>query len=86
MNKAIKTGDEVVVIAGNERGKRAKVLRVIPDKSRVLVEGVAKRKHFERKSEKNPEGSVIERETPIHISNVMLAERADARKAAKAAK
>jgi len=83
MKKKIKTGDEVVVIAGNERGSRAKVLRVIPEKERVLVEGVNKRKHFERKSEKNPEGSIIERENPLHISNVMLASRFDARKAGK---
>jgi large subunit ribosomal protein L24 len=82
MKKEIKKGDEVVVIAGNARGTRAKVLQVQPEKSRVLVEGVNKRKNFEKKSEQNPNGGIVERENPIHISNVMLASRYDERKAA----
>jgi large subunit ribosomal protein L24 len=82
MKKEIKKGDEVVVIAGNARGTRAKVLQVQPEKSRVLVEGVNKRKNFEKKSEQNPSGGIVERENPIHISNVMLASRYDERKAA----
>jgi len=82
MKKEIKKGDEVVVIAGNARGTRAKVLQVQPEKSRVLVEGVNKRKNFEKKSEQNPSGGIGERENPIHISNVMLASRYDERKAA----
>ncbi len=82
MKKKIKTGDEVVVIAGNSRGARAKVLSVITAKERVLVEGVNKRKHFEPKSEKNPEGAIVERESSIHISNVMLASKYDERKGA----
>jgi large subunit ribosomal protein L24 len=83
MKKSIKSGDEVVILAGNARGERAKVLQVLPQKQRVLVEGVNKRKHNERKSEANPEGAVVERETPIHISNVMLASRFDERQASK---
>ncbi|MBN1403786.1 MAG: 50S ribosomal protein L24 [Opitutales bacterium] len=85
MKNKIKSGDEVVVIAGNERGTRAKVLRVIPEKTRVLIEGVNKRKHFERKTEQNPEGAIVERETPIHLSNVMLAAKYDERRNAKKA-
>jgi large subunit ribosomal protein L24 len=79
----IKKGDEVVVIAGNSRGSRAKVLQMLPEKSRVLVEGVGKRKNFEKKSEQNPNGAIVERESSIHISNIMLASRYDAGKAAK---
>lgn len=83
MKQKIKKGDEVVVIAGNSRGTRAKVLQVLPEKSRILVEGVNKHKNFEKKSEQNPNGSIVERENPIHISNVMLASRFDESKAAK---
>jgi large subunit ribosomal protein L24 len=83
MKKQIKKGDEVVVITGNGRGTRAKVLQTLPEKSRVLVEGVNKRKNFEKKSEQNPNGAIVERETSIHISNVMLASRYDEGKAAK---
>ena len=77
----VKTGDEVVVIAGNERGKRGKILQVQRKQNRVLVEGLRIIKKHVRKSQENPEGAIIEREGPIHISNVMLAEKYDARKA-----
>lgn len=76
----VKAGQEVVVIAGNEKGKRGKVLQVLPRKERVLIEGVNLRKKHERKSEQNPEGAISEREAPVHLSNVMLAERFDARR------
>lgn len=81
MSRAIKKGDEVVVIAGNFRGTRGKVLQVLPSAGRVLVEGVNMRKNFEKKSKEHPEGAIIERELPINISNVMLASRYDERKA-----
>lgn len=77
----VKTGDEVVVIAGNERGKRGKILQVQRKQNRVLVEGLRIIKKHVRKNQENPEGAIIEREGPIHISNVMLAEKYDARKA-----
>lgn len=84
MKTRIKAGDEVVVIAGNDRGERGKVLRVLPQKERVLVEGVNKRKHHEKnRGEDNP-GGITERENPIHLSNVMLASRYDEKVAAKA--
>lgn len=76
----VKTGDEVVVIAGNERGKRGKILQVQRKQNRVLVEGLRIIKKHVRKNQENPEGAIIEREGPIHISNVMLAENYDARK------
>ncbi|HON08090.1 MAG TPA: 50S ribosomal protein L24 [Verrucomicrobiota bacterium] len=75
----IKKGDIVVVIAGTEKGKRGKVIEVLPQKQRVLVEGVKMIKKHMRKSQLHPQGAIIEREGTIHISNVMLAEKYDAR-------
>ena len=76
MSKNIKKGEEVIVIAGDHKGKRGKILQVLRDKNRVIVEGVNLLKKHERKSQDNPQGSIVEREFPIHYSNVMLAERA----------
>lgn len=75
MKQSIKAGDEVVVIAGNFRGDRGKVMQVLPKEQRILVEGINKRKHHERKTQDNPDGAIVERENPIHLSNVMLASR-----------
>jgi large subunit ribosomal protein L24 len=68
----IKTGDTVMVIAGKDKGKVGKVLKVIPEKERVIVEGVRIVKKHVRPNPKYPEGGIIEMEAPIHISNVML--------------
>jgi large subunit ribosomal protein L24 len=70
----IRRDDEVVVISGKDRGKTGKVLRVDPKKERVVVEGVNIVKRHQRPSPTAPqhEVGVIEREGPIHISNVML--------------
>ena len=68
----IKKGDKVMVIAGKDRGKSGKILRVFPSRERVLVEGVNIVKRHTRPTQKNPQGGIIEREAPIHISNVML--------------
>jgi large subunit ribosomal protein L24 len=76
MSKNIKKGEEVIVIAGDHKGKKGKILQVLRDKNRVIVEGVNLLKKHERKSQDNPQGSIVEREFPIHYSNVMLAERA----------
>ena len=84
MKARIKAGDEVVVIAGNDRGTRGKVLRVLPQKQRVLVENVNKRKHHEKARSETDKGGITERENPIHLTNVMLAERYDSKVAAKA--
>lgn len=78
MAKVIKREQEVVVISGAHKGKRGKVLEVrAPEK--ILIEGVNLITKFERKSQDNPEGGSAEREVPIHYSNVMLAEKYDAK-------
>ena len=68
----VRKGDTVVVVAGKERGKRGKVLRVIPEKSRVVVERVNMIKKHQRPTQKVRQGGIIEREGSIHLSNVML--------------
>jgi large subunit ribosomal protein L24 len=78
MAKAIKREQEVVVISGAHKGKRGKVLEVHAPE-RVLVEGVNLITKYERKSQDNPEGGSVEKEAPIHYSNVMLAEKYDAK-------
>jgi len=75
----VKKGDEVVVIAGSEIGKRGKILEIVTKKNRVLVEGVKIVKRHTRKSQQNPQGSIVEREAAIHISNVVLASNYDAK-------
>jgi large subunit ribosomal protein L24 len=71
----VKKGDQVEVISGNFRGSSGKILAVLPQKQRVLVEGVRIIKKHLRKSQDNPSGKIAEREGPIHISNVKLIER-----------
>lgn len=77
----VKKGDEVVVIAGAEKGKRGKIIAVESKKQRVIVEGVRMIKKHMRKNQNNPQGAIIEREGTIHISNVMAVEKFDARAA-----
>ena len=79
MAKRIKRGQEVVVIAGSEKGKRGKVLSVKYDTHRILVEGIKiVKKHQKRRSESD-QGGIIEKEAFIDYSNVMEAERFDAK-------
>jgi len=68
----VRRGDTVAVIAGRERGKRGKVLRVLPAAGRVLVEKLNMMKKHQRPTQKLRQGGIIEREGPIHLSNVML--------------
>ena len=68
----VRRGDTVGVIAGRERGKRGKVLRVIPEKSRVLVEHVNMVKKHQRPTQKIRQGGIIEREGAMALSNVLL--------------
>jgi large subunit ribosomal protein L24 len=69
----IKRNDQIIVIAGKDKGKKGRVLRVIVAKQRVLVEGVGMiKKHMKPNPQKNVAGGILEQEAPIHISNVML--------------
>ncbi len=77
----VKKNDQVVVIAGADKGKRGKIITVLAKKQRVIVEGVHMIKRHMRKSQQHPQGAIVEREGSLHISNVMLAEIFDARAA-----
>ena len=68
----IKKGDLVEVIAGKDKGKQGKVLMLLTDKNRVLVEGVNRVKRHTKPGQKNPQGGIIEKDAPIHYSNVLL--------------
>jgi large subunit ribosomal protein L24 len=81
----VKKNDEVVVIAGADRGKRGRVIAVEGKKQRVIVEGVHMIKKHMRKSQQNPQGAIVEREGTVHISNVMRADVYDARAGNKGA-
>jgi large subunit ribosomal protein L24 len=70
MARHVKKGDTVEVMAGVNKGATGRVMRVIPDKNRVLVEGVNLAFKHVRPSQKNPQGGRIRVERPIHISNV----------------
>lgn len=81
----VKKGDDVVIIAGTQRGQRGKILEVQRHKNRVLIEGINLVKKTTRPTQDAPQGGIVEREGSIHVSNVMLAARYDARRAAKPA-
>ena len=72
----VKPGDEVQVIAGNHKGKQGKVLEVHAEKEQVVVEGVRAMKKSVRRSEENPDGGIVDKDGPIHISNVKKIEAA----------
>jgi large subunit ribosomal protein L24 len=76
----IKKNDEVVVLSGTQQGKRGKVLEVLRDRSRVIIEGVNFIKKSARKTQDQPQGGIVEREGALHISKVMLAKAYDSRK------
>ncbi len=82
----VKKGDDIVVIAGTEKGKRGKIIGVDTGKSRVIVEGLKMIKKHTKKSQQNPQGAIIEREGTLHVSNVMKAEDFDARAAKRGVK
>lgn len=70
----IKKDDEVVVVAGKNKGSHGKVLRVIPETDRVVVQGVNIVTKHVKPSRENPQGGIQKREAAIHLSNVMLAD------------
>lgn len=74
MGNKLKKGDDVVVIAGDHKGSKGKILEMILDKNRVTVEGVNMMKKHEKKTQDNPQGAIVEREASIHFSNVKRAD------------
>tara|TARA_B100000686_G_C16514529_1_gene823881 strand:- start:65 stop:373 length:309 start_codon:yes stop_codon:yes gene_type:complete len=68
----VKTGDLVEIISGDDSGKQGKVLRVNPKSMQVIVEGVNFMKRHSKPTQQNQQGGIIEREAPIHISNLMV--------------
>jgi large subunit ribosomal protein L24 len=80
MKWKIKVGDDVEVICGEDKGRQGKVLQTFRREMRLTVAGVQLRKKHLRKSQKHPDGAVIERESPIHYSNVRKILPADGKK------
>ena len=74
----VKKGDQVVVLAGKEKGKSGKIIHVMTEKQRVIVEGLQMIKKHVKKNQQNPNGAILDREGSIHISNVKKAEAAAA--------
>jgi large subunit ribosomal protein L24 len=70
MASKLKKGDEVIVITGDHKGSKGKILEFMREKNRVLVEGVNLVKKHEKKTQDNPQGAIVEREASIHFSNV----------------
>ena len=71
MARHIRTGDTVVIVAGRDKGKTGRVLRVVSGKDRVVVEGINRVWKHVRPSQKYPQGGRIQKDAPIHLSNVM---------------
>lgn len=70
MANKLKKGDEVIVISGDHKGNKGKILQMLREKNRVIVEGVNMIKKHEKKTQDNPQGAIIEREASLHFSNV----------------
>ena len=70
----IKSGDTVKVIAGDHKGSEGKVIQIIKEKDRVLVEGVNLVSKHTKPSAQNPQGGIVKKEASLHISNLMLVE------------
>ena len=68
----IRKGDEVIVLAGDDKGRKGKVLKVLVAKQRALVEGVNMVSKSMKPSAKNPQGGIVKQEAPIHVSNLSL--------------
>ena len=68
----IRKGDTVKVVSGNDKGKTGKVLKTFPEITRIIVEGVNLVKRHTRPSQRDRKGGIVEKEGPIHVSNVML--------------
>jgi large subunit ribosomal protein L24 len=79
MRPRIKSGDVVMVIAGADKGKTGRVLRILADRNRVVVEGINRVWKHVRPNQRNPQGGRIQKDAPIHLSNVMPVDPATGR-------
>lgn len=79
----VKTGDNVTVISGNDKGKEGKVLKVFPKTDKVIVEGINVAKKHQKATNENPNGGIIDSEMPISVSNVSVAKKAAKKSTAK---
>ncbi|MCS4504082.1 50S ribosomal protein L24 [Arhodomonas aquaeolei] len=71
--RKIRKGDEVIVIAGKDKGRRGRVLRVLPEKERVVVENVnVAKKHQRANPQAGVQGGIVDKEMPLHVSNVAI--------------
>ena len=70
MARHVRNGDLVYIRSGSDRGRTGKILKVMPDRDKVLVEGINVRKKHVKPTQQNPQGGIIEKEMPIHMSNV----------------
>ena len=77
----VKKGDNVLVLSGNHRGSSGKILQILARKNQVLIEGVRMIKKHQRKTN-DEQGGIVQREGPIHISNVKVVEKSEKKKAA----
>jgi len=68
----LKKNDKVKVVSGNHKGKEGKILKIYPEKNRVIVEGVNIIKRHTKPNQKNPQGGISQKESTIHVSNIML--------------
>ena len=68
----IKKGDTVQIITGNDVGKSGRVIKVYPEKEKIIVEGLNMVKKHARPTQENPQGGIMEKEAAVHISNVMI--------------
>lgn len=73
----IKKGDNVIVLAGKDKGKKAKVLRALPKENKVIVEGVHVVKKHQKATQRGKKGETVEKTLPIHVSNVALVDPKD---------
>ena len=74
MKLHIKKNDTVIVISGVDKGKKGRVLEVFPEKQKALVEGVRIVHKHSKPSANSPDGGILKKEAPIHISNIMIAD------------
>lgn len=76
----IKTGDTVKIIAGDDKGQTGKIVKILKDKNKAIVEGVNMVSKHTKPSAQNPQGGISKFEAPLHISNLMLLEKGEATK------